>query len=38
MTGSRTWLAVGLLCVVAGLFLIFLSLRRRSGGNAGTDR
>ena len=36
MTGSRTWLAIGLLCLVVGLFLIFLTLRRRSGG--GTDR
>ena len=35
MTGSRTWLAIGLLCLVVGLFLIFLTLRRRSGG--GTD-
>ena len=32
MTGSGTWLAIGLLCLVAGLFLIFLSLRRRPGG------
>ena len=31
MTGSATWLAIGLLCLVAGLFLIFLALRRRSG-------
>ena len=30
MTGSATWLAIGLLCLVAGLFLIFLALRRRS--------
>ncbi len=29
MTGSPTWLAIGLLCVVGGLFLIFLTLRRR---------
>ena len=29
MTGSPTWLATGLLCVVGGLFLIFLTLRRR---------
>jgi hypothetical protein len=30
MTGSPTWLAIGLLCLVVGLFLIFLSLRSRS--------
>jgi hypothetical protein len=29
MTGSPTWLAIGLLCLVGGLFLIFLTLRRR---------
>ena len=29
MTGSPTWLAIGLLCVVGELFLIFLTLRRR---------
>ena len=29
MTGSPTWLAMGLLCLVGGLFLIFLTLRRR---------
>ena len=29
MTGSPTWLAIGLLCRVGGLFLIFLTLRRR---------
>jgi hypothetical protein len=34
MTGSSTWLAIGLLCLVVGLFLIFLSLRRRSGRSA----
>jgi len=38
MTGSRTWLAIGLLCLVVGLLLIFLALRRRSGGDASTDR
>jgi hypothetical protein len=38
MTGSRTWLAIGLLCLVVGLLLIFLALRRRSSGDAGTDR
>jgi hypothetical protein len=31
MTGSPTWLAIGLLCLVAGVFLIFLAVRRRSG-------
>ena len=29
MTGSPTWLAIGLLCLVGGLFLIFRMLRRR---------
>jgi hypothetical protein len=38
MTGSSTWLAIGLLCLVVGLFLIFLSLRRRSGRSASSDR
>lgn len=28
MTGSQTWLAIGLLCLVAGLFGVFLALRR----------
>jgi hypothetical protein len=32
MTGSQTWLAVGVLCLAAGLLLIFLALRRRPGG------
>jgi hypothetical protein len=32
MTGSRTWLAIGLLCLVVGLLLLFLTLRPRSGG------
>ena len=35
MTGSPTWLAIGLLCLVVGLFLIFLSLRRRSSRGTG---
>jgi hypothetical protein len=35
MTGSGFWLAIGLLCLVVGLLLIFLVLRRRPGG--GTD-
>ena len=30
MTGSPTWLAIGLLCLVVGLLLIFLSVRRSS--------
>jgi hypothetical protein len=32
MTGSRTWLAIGLLCLVVGLLLIFLTLRPRPDG------
>jgi hypothetical protein len=32
MTGSRTWLAIGLVCLVVGLLLIFLTLRTRQGG------
>jgi cytochrome bd-type quinol oxidase subunit 2 len=28
-TGCSTWLAIGLLCLVVGLLLIFLALRRR---------
>lgn len=32
MTGSSTWLAIGLLCLVVGLLLLFLTLRPRSGG------
>jgi hypothetical protein len=27
MTGSRTWLGIGLLCLVVGLLLIFLTRR-----------
>jgi hypothetical protein len=38
MTGSQTWLAIGLLCLVFGLLLIFLALRRNSGRSASTDR
>jgi hypothetical protein len=34
MTGSPTWLAIGLPCLVGGLFLIFLTLRRRPRGGA----
>ena len=34
MTGSRTWLAIGLLCLVVGLLLLFLALRRRHSGDA----
>jgi len=29
MTGSRTWLGIGLLCLVVGLLLIFLTRRLR---------
>ena len=29
MTGSRTWLGIGLLCLVVGLLLIFLTGRPR---------
>jgi hypothetical protein len=32
MTGSSTWLAVGMLCLAVGLLLIFLALRRRPEG------
>ena len=32
MTGGPTWLAIGLLCLVVGLFLIFLAVRRRPTG------
>ena len=36
MTGSRTWLAIRLLCLVGGLLLIFLAVRRpRSGDRVG---
>jgi F0F1-type ATP synthase assembly protein I len=38
MTGSPTWLAIGLLCLVAGLLMIFFAVRRRSGGGAASDR
>ena len=38
MTGSPTWLAIGLLCLVVGLFLIFLILRRRTTGGPSGDR
>jgi cytochrome bd-type quinol oxidase subunit 2 len=31
MSGSRTWLALGVLCLAVGLLLIFLALRRRPG-------
>lgn len=31
MTGSSTWFAIGLCCLVAGLALIFLSLRKSDG-------
>ena len=32
MTGSRTWLAIGLVCLVVGLVLIFFTRRTRHGG------
>lgn len=32
MTGSRPWLAIGLLCLVGGLLVIFFALRPRPGG------
>jgi hypothetical protein len=38
MTGSRTWLAIGLLCLVVGLLLIFLSVRRRPKDTPDSDR
>jgi hypothetical protein len=38
MTGSATWLAIGLLCLVAGLLLIFLTSRRRQGGGRSSGR
>ena len=38
MTGSPTWLAIGLLCLVVGLFLIFLTLRQRTSGGSRGDR
>jgi FtsH-binding integral membrane protein len=38
MTGSPTWLGIGLLSLVGGVFLIFLAGRRRSGGTGASDR
>jgi hypothetical protein len=38
MTGSPTWLAIGLLCLFVGLFLIFLTLRPRTSGGSRGDR
>jgi hypothetical protein len=38
MTGSPTWLSIGLLCLVVGLFLIFLTLRPRTSGGSRGDR
>ncbi len=38
MTGSPTWLAIGLLCLIVGLFPIFLILRRRTTGGPSGDR
>jgi hypothetical protein len=34
MTGSRTWLAIGLLCLSVGLLLIFLAVKRRPTGGS----
>ena len=34
MTGSRTWLAIGLLCLSAGLLLIFLAVKRSPTGGS----
>jgi hypothetical protein len=34
MTGSSTWLAIGLLCLAVGLMLISLSVKRRPNGGA----
>jgi hypothetical protein len=34
MTGSSTWLAIGLLCLAVGLMLIFLSVKRRPNEGA----
>jgi hypothetical protein len=34
MTGSPTWLAIGLLSLVVGVLLIFLSVRRGPSGSA----
>ncbi len=28
MVGSQTWLGIGLLCLAAGAFLVFIGLRR----------
>lgn len=38
MTGSPTWLAIGLLSLVVGLLLIFLSLQSRTTGGSRGDR
>jgi len=38
MTGNISWLAIGLVCLVAGVFLIFLTVRRRQGGHTRNDR
>jgi hypothetical protein len=35
MTGSRTWLSIGLLVVVAGIVLLVLALRRPAGSGRG---
>jgi hypothetical protein len=38
MTDSPTWLAIGLLCLVVVMFLIFLTLRPRTSGGSRGDR
>jgi hypothetical protein len=38
MTGSPTWLGIGLLCLFGGLFLIFFTLRRRSDESTGRNK
>jgi hypothetical protein len=35
MSGDRTWLGIGLVCVVAGVFAIFSALRKPAPGRRG---
>ena len=35
MTGDRTWLGIGLVCLVAGAFAIFSALRKPAPGRRG---